>query len=154
MADLSGDIANMVFGRVDKGDIGNFSIDSQMLNVLMVLDGQNNVAYVAQKTGLSMGDIREVLNKLLTLGLVAPVVSGSSVLEADFFAYLQEQLALAVGPIAGVLIEDGVADLGYGMDNFPNNRAAELVDLLAREIQREEKIADFKKNMVNKLIAK
>ena len=154
MADLSGDIAKMVFGRVDKGDIGKFSIDSQMLNVLMVLDGQNNVAYVAQKTGLSIGDIREVLNKLLSLGLVAPATSGGAVLDASFFAFLQEQLALAVGPIAGVLIEDGIDDLGYTMDNFPSNRAAELVDMLAREIQREEKKADFKKNLVNKLIAK
>ena len=40
-------------------------------------------------------------------------------------------------------------DLGYAPERFPTHRAAELVDLLARQIRREEKMTLFKQNMVN-----
>ena len=57
--------------------------------------------------------------------------------------------ALAIGPIASVLIEDEVQDLGYDVSRFPSYLVTELVDRLAAEIRREEKKAIFIKNMVN-----
>ncbi|MBW2357715.1 MAG: hypothetical protein JRF21_03180, partial [Deltaproteobacteria bacterium] len=69
----------------------------------------------------------------------------------DFLDFLNAQLALSIGPIAEVIIEDTVDDLGHSLSKFPSHRAAELVDLLSREIQREEKRGIFKKNMVNKI---
>jgi len=65
--------------------------------------------------------------------------------------FLSQQLHLAVGPIAEVLIEDAVADLGYSLYQFPSHRAAELVELLARQIQRQEKRTAFEQAMVKKL---
>jgi len=148
---LSGEIGFMVFKCVTRGDAGQFSLDGQMLNVLMELDGRKSVAVVAKNTALSMSIIRRVLSQLLELNLIEPVEKAVSILDKNFFDYLKSQLALAIGPIAEVIIEDVVIDLGHSLSQFPSYRAAELVDLISREIQREEKKNIFKQNMLSKI---
>ncbi|MBW1796818.1 MAG: hypothetical protein JRJ21_00150 [Deltaproteobacteria bacterium] len=147
----SGEISFMVFRRVTRADAGEFSLDGQMLSVLMELDGRKSVAVVAKNAGLSMGIMRRVVSKLLELNLIEPVDEAISILDKDFFDYLKSQLALAIGPIAEIIIEDVVFDLGHSLSQFPSYRAAELVDLISQEIQREEKRTGFKQNMVSKI---
>ena len=147
----TGDLPVLVFRRAVRDDLAEFSFDGQMLSVLMELDGQKNLGEIASKTGLKMSDIRIVIGKLLDLKLIEPVEEAISVLDGDFFDYLEEQLSLAVGPIASILIEDSVTDLGHSISRFPSHRAAELVDLLDRQIQREEKRIVFKQNMVQRI---
>ena len=147
---LSGEISSMIFERVVKHDIGDFSLDSQMLSVVTELDGKRNLGTIAKKTSLSMGEIREVISKLLKLDLVTPIEEVTSEVDESFFVYLKEQLSLALGPIAEIIIEEEIADLGYDPLKFPSKRAAELVDLVSREIQREDKKTKFKQNMIMK----
>jgi hypothetical protein len=147
----SGEISFMVFRPVTRDEIGEFSLDGQMLRVLMELDGKKNVAVVAKNAGLSMGIVRRVVSRLFELNLIEPVEEAISRLDEDFFGYLKSQLALAIGPIAEVIIEDVVIDLGHSLSQFPSYRAAELIDLISREIQREEKRNTFKQNMLSKI---
>ena len=147
----SGEISFMVFRRVSRDDAGEFSLDGQMLSVLMELDGKKSIAVVAKKAGLSMGVMRRVVSKLFELNLIEPVEEAISRLDEDFFDYLKSQLAIAIGPIAEVIIEDVVIDLGHSLSQFPSYRAAELIDLISREIQREEKRTGFKQNMLSKI---
>jgi len=147
----SGNILALVFRRVVREDIGEFSLDSNMLRVLMELDGKQNLSEIAKKTNVNMSELRKVMSKLLQLKLVKPVEVTVSMLDEDFFEYLQAQLSLALGPIAEVLIEDALNDLGHQRTRFPTSRAAELVDFVAREIQREEKMGQFKQDMVKKI---
>jgi len=147
----SGNILALVFRRVVREDIGEFSLDSNMLRVLMELDGKQSLSEIAKKINVDMSAIRKVMSKLLQLKLAKSVQVTVSMLDEDFFEYLQAQLSLALGPIAEVLIEDAVNDLGHKRTRFPSSRAAELVDFVAREIQREEKMGQFKQDMVNKI---
>jgi hypothetical protein len=147
----SGDISAMVFGRILRDDLGEFSLDGHMLMVLMELDGKKNLATIAKKMGLNMVTMRTTILKLLQLKLIEPLEDAVSVVDEDFFDFLNNQLSLSIGPIAEVIIEDTVNDLGHSPSKFPSHLAAELVDLLSREIQREEKRSIFKKNMVDKI---
>jgi len=72
-------------------------------------------------------------------------------LKGDFFVYLTDQLSMATGPMAEVLIEDAVASLGYDRSSFPKHHAQDLNELLARKIFREEKRAIFKLNLFKKI---
>jgi transposase-like protein len=144
----SSDITTMVFGRVSHQDLGEFSLDGRMLNVLMELDGQKNVAAVAKKTGLSHKEIRDVLSRLVEHNLAEPIEEAMTVADQEFLDFLTRQLGQAIGPIAEVLIEDAATELGYSLDKFPGHRVAELVDLLAKEIQKEDKRNEFKQNML------
>ncbi len=150
----SGDISSMIYQRKVRDDLGDFSLDGKTLLILMELDGKATLGALAGKTGLRMGAIRELIASLLKLGLVEKVEKETIPVDNDFLRNLLDELALALGPIASVLIEDEVQDLGHDVNNFPSYLVAELVDRLAGEIRREEKKAIFIKNMVNLIRAK
>lgn len=150
----SGEISFLVFRRVDRQDMGEFSLDGLMLSILMELDGKKSLAAVAKKISLNMGAMRETISRLMDLGLIEPVEGAVSTLDQEFLNYMRRELSLAVGPIAQVIIEDGAIDLGHDLSRFPTHLAAELVDLAAREIQKEDKRGVFQRNMLNKIKAK
>ncbi len=145
----SGDLSALVFKRVPAQNLGEVSLDGQMLSVLMEVDGRQSVGVIAQKLGMNLGAIRPAISGLLELKLIEAGEDALLVLDEEFLAFLRKRLALAVGPIAEVLIEDAAGDLGYTPERFPAHRAAELVDLLARQIRREDKMTAFKQDMVN-----
>lgn len=151
MDDLSGDFSRMVFKRVMTGGLGEYSLDGQMIGVLVELDGTKNVGTIAEKTGISLEAMRRIIAKLLQLKIVVPVKRQIRVLDADFLESLEKELALAIGPIAEVVIEDAIADLGHGLDNFPADQAAELIDYISQEIQRDDRRNTFRQNMVNRI---
>lgn len=147
----SGDISAMVFRRVVREDTAEYSFDAQMLTLFMELDGKKSLAVISKKTGLKMSALREATSKLLKIKLIETVAEAISVVDADFMDTLKRELSLAIGPLASILIEDAVNDLGQNLNRFPTRRAAELVESLSREIQREDKRAAFKQNMVRKM---
>jgi hypothetical protein len=150
----SGDISALVFKRTVKAESERFSFDNLMLAIFTELDGKANLAMVARKTGLKMGALREAVSKLLRLELIELVEDAIPMTDRDFLDYLKKELSLAIGPLAEVVIEDAVGSMGYSMAKLPQHKAAELVGMLAREIQREDKSAVFKQNMVNKIKGK
>ena len=147
----SSELSAMVFKRVVRQDIEEFPLDPQMLSVFMELDGKTPLGRVAHKIGLKMSTMRELIAKLMQNGLVQKVEQGIATLDKDFFDFLVVHLSLAIGPIAQVLIEEEVANLGYKLAQFPGYRVAELIDNLAREIRRDEKKEIFLKSMANKI---
>lgn len=147
----AGDVSAMVFRRVMRQDAGEVSFDPQMLATFMELDGKKSLAAVAKNTGLKMSIIREAVRKLLHLKLIEPVRSAVSVLDKEFIGDLQAQLSLAIGPLAEIVIEDAAHDLGHDLSQFPSRRAAELVELIGREIKREDKRVLFVQNMVSRI---
>ena len=150
----SGDISSMIYKRKVRDDLGDFSLDGQTLLILLELDGKAALGALAGKTGLNMGTIREMISKLLKRGLIEKVEKEVIPVDSDFFRNLLDEFALAIGPIAGVLIEDQVQALGHDINSFPGYLVTELVDRLAGEISREEKKTIFIKNMVDIIRAK
>ena len=147
----SSELSAMVFKRVVRQDIGEFPLDHQMLSVFMELDGKAPLGAVARKTGLNMSSMREIIARLMKNGLVEQEEQKITTLDREFFEFLMAQLSLAVGPIAQVLIEDEVENLGYELSRFPGHRVTELIERLAQEIRREEKKDVFLKLMAAKI---
>lgn len=144
----AGDISTLVFRRVVREDAGEISFDPRMLAVFMELDGKKSLATVAKITGQKMSALRGAISKLLQLKLIEPVTSAIPVVDGDFLSRLKQELSLAIGPLAEIVMEDAAGDLGYPLSRFPSQRAAELVELVGREIKREEKRVAFVQNMV------
>ena len=147
----SSELSTMVFRRVVRQDLGKFQLDHKMLSVFMELDGKTPLGVVAQKTGMNMSSMRDIIAKLMQNGLVEKADREIVMLDKDFFDYLVAHLSLAVGPIAQVLIEDEVENMGYELSRFPGHRAAELIDNLAQEVRREEKKNVFLKMLATKI---
>jgi hypothetical protein len=147
----SGDISALVFRRVIREDAGEYSFDAQMLTLFMEIDGKKSLAVISRKTGLKMSTLREAAGKLMKLKLIEQSAEGIAAVDDDFMDTLKRELSLAIGPLAQILIEDAINDLGQSAAHFPTRRAPELVESLSREIQREEKRAAFKQAMVRKI---
>ena len=148
---MSGNISSMLFKQVVTGGTGDITLDSSLLNVFLQLDGKKNLGTIAQKTGLNMGEMRDAISKLLYLKIVESAAENVLMADDEFFNFLNTQLSLAIGPLAEVIIEDEIANMDHDISKFPAFRAAELVELLAMAIKREEKKSVFKLSMVNKL---
>jgi hypothetical protein len=133
----SGEISSTVFKRIVRDDIGEYPLDHQMLSVFMELDGKTPLGVVAQKAGLNMSTMREIIAKLMQNGLVEKVDQETVTLDKDFFDDLVAQLSLAVGPIAGVLIEDEIHNLGHEISRFPGEKKDVFLKMMATKIQEK-----------------
>lgn len=150
----SNNILSMVFESAVKGDIGEFSLDGNMLRVLMQMDGKKTLSEVARSLRMEPGLLKKTIKHLYQNKLIRRVEKTIAVIDAEFMDYLQGQLSRSVGPIAEILIEDEIADMAAEAAKLPVSRAAELVELLARQIPREEKRVAFQKAMIDKIRSK
>ncbi len=151
---LAGDISPLVFQLSVMNEPGELSLDKDMLSVIRELDGKKTIGTIAKTIGLELDKVRDILAKLLTHGIIALVPRSMPMMKEDFFVYLAEQLSMATGPMAEVLIDEAVASLDCSVSNFPRNRVQELIDLLAPKIFREEKRAVFKENLIKKILSR
>ncbi len=147
----SGGVAGLVFRQAIRGDLGKLSLDGQMLSVLMSFDGNKTLGRVADDLGLDLAAIRPITARLIKYKLIERVEAVVDAVDQEFMAYLVSQLSVAIGPLGGIVVEDGLEDLGFVKTNFPTHRTAELVNLLSREIQREDKRIQFKQVMLKKI---
>lgn len=147
----SGGVAGLVFKQAISGDLGKLALDGRMLSVLMNLDGKKNLGQVAQQLGLNLATIRPIVAKLIKYKLVERIEVTVNAVDQEFISFIISQLSVAIGPLGGIVVEDGLEDLGYTKKNFPTHRTAELVNLLSQEIQREDKRIQFKQMMLKKI---
>jgi hypothetical protein len=147
----SGGVAGLIFKQAIRGDLGKLALDGKMLGVLMNLDGKKTLGQVAQQLELNLATVRPIVAKLIKYKLVERVETAVNAIDQDFIAFMISQLSVAIGPLGGIVVEDGLEDLGYSKTNFPSHRSAELVNLLSQEIQREDKRIQFKQAMLKKI---
>jgi hypothetical protein len=62
----------------------------------------------------------------------------------DFFDRVTQELTQSIGLMAPMIIHDHVAALGESMEQFPNSRVRELLDILSTEILEENGKARFR----------
>ncbi|MDA8404772.1 MAG: hypothetical protein M0Z56_11375 [Desulfobacteraceae bacterium] len=148
---FAGDMSKLILKRTVRADLGEVSLDSEMLRVLMELDGSKNLGQVARSLDINMKQLKLILDRLYKLHLCETAKEAALKLDRTFFQYLSAELAKAMGPIADVVIEDEIREMNENYSKFPAHRAAELVDLLARQIRREERKVAFQQAMVRKL---
>ncbi len=147
----SGDVSSMTFKTSIRVDIGEISLDGQMLIVLMELDGKRNAGLIAQAVGMSMTEVSAIISKLSRRHLIQVAEQDQPMLGEDFFDFLIDQLSLVVGPISQLLLEDAAKEIGQGSASIPKMRAAELIDLIARQIPEEKQRLLFIQSMMQKL---
>ena len=143
MAHAAADIASMVFRQAVIKETGAFSLDRRMLAILVEFDGIRTVAEIARRLNVDPETVFMTVRRLSALGLIEPVTDNGRTLSPAAIAYLTRQLARAVGPLAVILVEDAIQDLGYEPDGFPVARLNELIARLCTSIRKENKKKDF-----------
>lgn len=124
----------MVFERTIGESSDDFILDAQMLRILEQLDGQSTVAQIAGRLGLTAIELKPSLAKMYQQKLIRPVAPAVHPLPAAFFTDLDSILGAAIGPIAGLVVEDCIHQLGAHRRRFPSTKAPQLVQLIATKI--------------------
>ena len=128
-----------------------FTVDIEMIRILVSLDGKTSINGIAQDMKVPGEQLRDSVEKLIKIGLIEALESQPKVLGRSFFNSLSTTMARMVGPIAPILIDDAVADLGHEQASFPIQRVAELIDALSVEIRQKEKRLTFQQGMMKML---
>ncbi|MDY6970848.1 MAG: hypothetical protein SV775_00810 [Thermodesulfobacteriota bacterium] len=148
---IPADISSLVFKGSVKSDLGNYSLDGETLRVLIELDGKKDLLSVSRSLKIDMKMLKKAIVKLIKLRLIERVEKATPMLDDDFFECLKTNLSLSIGPIAEFLLEDELRELGKDPKKIPFHRGVEIVDLLARQIPRQEKRVAFQQAMIEKI---
>jgi DNA-binding transcriptional regulator YhcF (GntR family) len=145
---LSKDLPRMFFRKAIRMDNSQFSLDSDMIRLLMAINENKDMAQIATEIGMNFATLRENLSKLQDLGIVESVHKAVVVLDKGFVESLKVRLSHEIGPMAEMLIEDVTAEMGFSASEIPLHRAEELINNLAQEIPEEKQRDHFQKSMI------
>jgi hypothetical protein len=151
MASGSQRISTMIFQRTFERTSEGFVLDAQMLRILELIDGQSTVDQIAARLGTTPIDLKPGLAKLYKQKLIQPVSPEVQPLAAAFFSELENILANAIGPIARIVLNDCIHQLGSPRDNFPTPKAAQLIQRIAAKITDPSARRQFIQRMTVKL---
>ena len=81
---------------------------------------------------------------------VVPVTEG--IVSTRLFDVLREELIEAMGPMASIVIDDGVRKLGHSQKAFPEKSWGILVEWVSREIFEQSMRDYFKESLSRRLL--
>ena len=151
MTVLSGDIATLVCKSHIDPKMGEVPLNGRMLQFLMEFDGSRDLGSIAGILGLDLDTAKEITVKLLDLKLISILGGSEPMLPGTFFDFITERLAMIAGPIAQLMVDDAIQDMGGENRKIPKNKAIELIDIFSRQIPDDEQRAVFIQIVMKKL---
>lgn len=134
-----------------------FTIEAADWEFCANLDNGLTAAELAERLGADQHAVARTLYRLKLQGLVELAVIQQSapaprtLAGPTFFAALQAAVAGALGPLAEIIIDDAVEDLGFARANFPREAVAELAERISGEIRDPDKRVRFQQTMLQML---
>jgi hypothetical protein len=117
--------------------------------ILKKIDGLRNVQTIADSLGLPYLYTAKALAGLSKSGLIERVSSSetSEIVPTQFVDLLNSALIDAMGPMAPLVIRDGLATLGHSSATLPKENLEKLVELVSSEILDDLLMSGFKERM-------
>ena len=148
MGIISSGQPKMFFRKVALKDSNEIRLNADMIRLLMAIDESKDILQISQEIGMDISLLKQIMSKLLKLKLIEPVEKSIRFLSKHFLESLRLNLSEAVGPMAPILIEDTVAEMGLKISEIPDHQAAELISNIAQEVPDENNQIKFKKTMI------
>jgi hypothetical protein len=146
---------NVVFRLAGHKGPNDINLKSAEWNILTQVDAMRSVGKISNALNLDELDVAKTLYELCSAGLVEVVekleTPPEKMMGREFFKKVDGELAKALGPIASVIVDDQIAEMGEQRDAFPQNKAAELVEAVSSEIADEGKRIRFQRSMLEVL---
>lgn len=144
---------NLVF-KMSYGTPSEISLNASEWNILRHINGLDSIREIAMKVDLPLLDVCKAFSKLYQAGLIE--MMGESIareqrkvgIDPAIFQFVERELAVFVGPLAPIILDDSIAGLGENRDAFPKEKLPELVESLSSEISDPKKQIEFQKSML------
>lgn len=146
---------NLVF-KMSSGTPREISLNATEWNILRHVNGIDSVREISKKMELGLLDVAKALCKLVAAGIIDMV--GESVTREErrrmgvdpmLFDMIEKEMARYIGPLAPIVLDDHISEMGERRDAFPKDKLPELAELLSGEITDPRKVIEFQKNMLD-----
>lgn len=133
------------------------TIDGRDWELLALVNGERTAADLAAATGAEDIDMARALYRLKMAGLLelsAPQAAAPqqrALAGPGFFQALTSAVAGALGPLAEIIIDDAVEDLGFTRATLPRDMVSALAERISGEIREPEKRVRFQQTMLQLL---
>ena len=140
-----------------KAPAPSVTLDARDWELIALVDGHRSAAEIAREFGGEDTDLARTLYRMKLGGLieVAAVISGVPVQRPfagpAFFQALTTAVAGALGPLAEIIIDDAVEDLGFSRADFPRDSVAALAERISGEIKDADQRVRFQQTMLQML---
>ncbi|MGO8988020.1 MAG: DUF4388 domain-containing protein [bacterium] len=125
----------------------NKNINADQWNVLALCNGTKSVTEIAGTLNWDEFKTSKAILQLVQLGLLVkaegPRPPEKKLAGETFFVRLENELKKAVGPVASVIIDDKLNELGMTTASLPQDQAQPLVEALSEEIPRDAQKKEF-----------
>ncbi len=133
------------------------TIDASDWELLATLGSETTVEDVGAEFGVDEFEAMKRVSRLKLAGLVelgnavvaaTPTPVARALAGPQFFKALTAAVAGALGPLAEIIIDDTVEDLGFTRATFPRDMVANLAERISSEIKDADKRVRFQQTML------
>jgi hypothetical protein len=126
---------------------GSIRLTKEEWDILARIDGRKSLEDISSEMNLPPLDLVKSLQRFCDAGFIgagpgSPDKAGA-VFGADYLSFLEQELKLAVGPVASIVLEEAVKDLQAARGPLTEGQIEILVERLSRAIPEEGKRSDF-----------
>ena len=143
------ELSEMTFKQSENVNISDLSLNVKMLNIFWAMDGTRDFKTVAREDAYDLEELAADVQTLMRMGLLEANQVMAGFVDKETLDILSQNLSQAIGPVANILVEDTISDLGFSISSFPNHKLGQLVDHLAREIGDAESSKRFRSSIAH-----
>jgi len=134
------------------------TIDARDWELIALINGERTAGELAAAAGAEDIDMAKALYRLKMAGLIELTAATQSAAPQQralagpaFFQALTTAVAAALGPLAEIIIDDAVEDLGFTRATFPRDTVSALAERISSEIRDTDKRVRFQQTMLQML---
>jgi hypothetical protein len=127
-------------------DSRNIKFNNNSYNVFMLIKDKEKLLNVYRRSKLDKKSFYYAIERLLREGLICQILNQKNCqAKIDI---IKSNLTAYIGPIAPIIVDEILMDLGYSVENFPESKVDDLIDIIVRQIPDMQAV-EFKKNIVD-----
>jgi hypothetical protein len=146
---------DLVFKLSSKRAPDEIRLKHEAWSILSQIDGKKNVGNIADDLKMGEYETKQILYQLFSAGLIeaatAPQLKGRNIVDSKLFDFVEGRLAEIIGPVASVILDEEIKDMGERKESFPMEKISVLVEKLSGEITDDVQRIEFQKNVLGAL---
>ena len=146
---------DLVFGLSAKGNTGAVNLQPDEWQILAQINGNRTITEIVEATGKDEFEVAKILFQLHSVGLLEKTEKSARptyvTIDEKFFEKIEKEFTNVMGPMAPVIIDEAIDELGETRNAFPQDKIAALVEKISHEILEEEKKLQFSQIMLESL---
>ena len=124
----------------------NIRFNNNAYNVFLLIKDKEKLLHLYRRSKLDKKSFYYAIERLLREGLICQILEEkNSQAKIDI---IKSNLTTYVGPIAPIIVDEILMDLGYSVENFPESKVVYLIEIIARQIPDMQAI-EFKRNIAS-----